>query len=182
MNRLRERYKNEIAQEIVKKLNLTNIMEATKLQKIVVNAGIGEFRENREAVDAFVEDLAGIAGQFPTPKRARMSIAGFKVREGDVVGYTVTLRGEKMWSFLDKFVSVVLPRVRDFKGMNLNSFDQSGNFAVGIREHVIFPEVNPNKVKGNRSMQVNFTIKSKGKEHSLAFLEAIGMPFNKGQA
>lgn len=179
MNRLRQEYKEKIADQLVKDLNLSNKMEAPKLKKIVINAGIGEFRENREAVESFVNDLASLAGQQPSFRKARLSESGFKIRKGDIVGYTVTLRGERMWAFLDKFVSIVLPRVRDFQGLNLKSFDDRGNYSVGLKEHVIFPEVNPNTIKGIRSLQVNFSFSSQGKEHSQAFLEAVGMPFKK---
>lgn len=179
MDRLNKKYKEEIAPKLIKDLELKNIMQAPKLRKIVINAGIGEFRDNREAVESFVEDLSAISGQRPNPRKARLSESGFKIRKGDIVGYSVTLRGPKMWAFLDKFINIVLPRVRDFQGLNLKSFDDRGNYSVGIKEHVIFPEVNPNKVKGIRSLQVNFQIDSLSKEHSLAFLEALGMPFKK---
>jgi large subunit ribosomal protein L5 len=181
MNRLREIYKNEIVVKLKKDLGLSNVMEAPKLNKIVVNAGIGEFRDSREAVESFVEELSLIVGQRPNPRKARLSEAGFKIKKGDVVGYSVTLRGERMWAFLDKFVNIVLPRVRDFQGLNLKSFDNSGNYSFGTKDHTIFPEVNQNKVKGIRGLQVNFSIKSNSKEHSLALLESLGMLFNKGK-
>lgn len=179
MNRLRALYKDEIAANLKKDLGLKNTMEVPRLIKVTVNAGIGDIRENREALESFASDIGLITGQKPNPRKARKSESGFKIRQGETVGYAVTLRGEKMWTFLDKFINVVLPRVRDFKGLNPNSFDGNGNYSVGIREHIIFPEVNPNKIKGIRSLQVNFSIDSQSKEHSLALLEKLGMPFNK---
>ncbi len=179
MNRLRTAYKEKVQNQLVEDLGLSSIMEAPKLRKIVVNAGIGDFKDNKEALDSFVEELMQITGQKPAPRAARKSESGFKIRQGDVVGYSVTLRGERMWAFLDKFINIVLPRVRDFKGLNPKSFDESGNYSVGIREHVIFPEINPNKVKGIRSLQITFGISSKEPAHSRVLLEKLGIPFMK---
>lgn len=179
MNRLRTAYKENIQKQLVEELDLSSIMEAPKLKKIVVNAGIGDFRDSQEAVDSFVEELTNITGQKPAARSARKSESGFKIRQGDVVGYSVTLRGERMWAFLDKFVNIVLPRFRDFKGLEPGSFDEYGNYSVGIREHVVFPEVNPNRVKGIRSLQVTFRIDAKDPKHSKVLLEKLGMPFRK---
>ena len=179
MNRLQKKYLEEIAPKIKKELNLSNVMEVPMIQKVSINAGIGSFRENREGVETFVADLAAFAGQKPYPRGARKSEAGFKIKEGDVVGYAVTLRGERMWAFLDKFINVALPRVRDFRGLSEESFDQSGNYSVGIREHVIFPEVNPNTIKGLRSLQVTIVMSAKDKEKNKVLLREIGVPFRK---
>lgn len=182
MNRLKEKYTNEIAPSLVQELGLTNVMETPKLTKITVNAGIGDFKDNKEAVSGFVEELTALTGQSPSPRKARLSEAGFKIRKGETVGYTVTLRGERMWAFLDKFANVVLPRVRDFQGLSLKSFDDHGNYSLGLKEHVIFPEVNQNTTKGIRSLQVNFSIDSRGKEDSLLLMKALGMPFDPNSA
>ena len=182
MNRLKETYVNKIAPKLMKDLKYANVMEVPHLQKISVNAGIGEFRENREAVEAFVSELASVTGQKPFPRKARLSEAGFKVRKNDVVGYAVTLRGDRMWAFLDKFISVALPRVRDFRGLSPESFDEVGNYSVGIKEHVIFPEVNPNVVKGIRSLQVTFVMSGKDKKANLVLLRELGFPFRKEDA
>lgn len=180
MNRLGELYKTKIKAELQKDLELSNVFEVPVLKKIVVNAGIGPFRESKEQVEAFEEDLALITGQKPSPRKARKSEAGFKIKQGDVVGYTVVLRGERMWTFFDKFVSIALPRVRDFKGVSEKSFDKNGNYSVGVREHIIFPEINPNTVKGIRSLQMTFVIDSLNSEQSKVLLEKLGMPFRKG--
>jgi large subunit ribosomal protein L5 len=179
MNRLKEKYNKTILPNLVKEFKLANVMQAPHIKKVVVNAGIGPFRDNREATESFVADLAALTGQKPSPRIARLSIAGFKVRQGDTVGYTVTLRGERMWAFLDKFVNIALPQVRDFRGLSEDAFDANGNYSVGIREHVIFPEVNPNATKGIRSLQATIVIDSKNIEANRSMLKAIGVPFRK---
>ena len=179
MNRLKAKYIEKIIPATVKEFELSNIMQVPKIKKIVLNSGIGSFRDNREAVDSFVTDLAAITGQKPYPRGARLSEASFKVRKGDVIGYAVTLRGETMWAFLDKFVSIALPRVRDFRGLSDTSFDDDGNYSTGIREHVIFPEVNPNTTKGIRSLQLSIVTNSKEKEMNKFVLKELGMPFRK---
>lgn len=181
MNRLKETYNKKIAAKLKKDYKLSNVMEVPHVQKVSINAGIGGFRENREAVESFVADFAAIAGQRPFPRKARMSEAGFKVRKNDVVGYAVTLRGERMWAFLDKFVNIALPRVRDFRGLETDSFDGNGNYSLGIREHVIFPEVNPNTVKGIRSLQVTVVFSGGDKDKNLALLRELGFPFKKDE-
>ena len=179
MNRLKQKYNEKIAPELVKKYKYANVMDVPHVQKVVVNAGIGPFRENREAVESFVADLGNLTGQKPSPRKARLSIAGFKVRENDVVGYTCTLRGERMWAFLDKFINIALPRVRDFRGLNPNAFDENGNYSVGIREHVIFPEVNPNATKGIRSLQMTMVLSKPDIEANRFLLKELGIPFAK---
>ncbi|RJR26393.1 50S ribosomal protein L5 [candidate division WWE3 bacterium] len=179
MNRLKEIYIEKIVPEIMKEFGFSNIMEVPKVKKVIVNAGIGGFRENREAVESFVEELTNFTNQKPYPRAARQSIAGFKIRQGETVGYAVTLRGENMWAFLDKLVNVALPRVRDFRGLKEEAFDENGNYSFGIKEHVIFPEVNPNNTKGIRSLQVTVVMDSKNLEANRFLLKALGVPFRK---
>lgn len=174
-----EKYKNEIVTPLSKEYKLSNVMEVPKLEKISINAGIGSFRDNREAVDTFVRELTEFSGQKPFPRKARLSISSFKIRQNDVVGYAVTLRGDKMWSFLDKLVNVALPRVRDFRGVNEKAFDKNGNYSLGIKEHVIFPEVNANTTKGIRSLQMTMVFNSKNIDLNRALLSKLGMPFRK---
>jgi large subunit ribosomal protein L5 len=176
MNRLKEKYIKEIAPKITKEFKLSNVMEVPKVIKIHVNAGIGSFRENKEAVESFVYDLEALSLQKPYMRTARLSEAGFKIRKGDMVGYAVTLRGERMWAFLDKLINIALPRVRDFRGLSEKSFDGNGNYSIGIKEHVIFPEVNVNTTKGIRNMQVTIVLSSKNVEMNKALLKALGMP------
>lgn len=179
MNRLKQKYIENIVPAVKKEFKLPNVMVVPRLQKISINAGIGSFRENREAVDTFVGELAAMAGQKPYPRTARLSEAGFKVRKGDVVGYAVTLRGDRMWAFLDKFINIALPRVRDFRGLKDTAFDEVGNYSVGVKEHVIFPEVNANVTKGIRSMQLTIVTNSKNKDLNRFVLKELGMPFRK---
>lgn len=179
MNRLAEKYHNQIAQKLRDDFKLKSVMEVPRLQKVVVNAGIGGFRDNKEALESFEGDLTQLLGQKPYPRKARLSIAGFKVRKGDTVGYAATLRGDKMWAFLDKLISVAIPRIRDFRGLRTDAFDKAGNYSLGIAEHVIFPEVNPNTVKGNRSLQITVVSSSDKQELNRALLNYLGMPFKK---
>jgi len=179
MNRLKKIYNEKVVPSLMKKQKLSNVMEVPRLQKICINTGVGQFRENREAMESFVAELTNLAGQRPYPRPAKKSEAGFKIRKGDVVGYSVTLRGERMWAFLDKLINVALPRVRDFRGLSEEAFDQSGNYSLGIREHVIFPEVNPNTVKGIRSMQITIVTNSKDVNLNKELLKELGMPFRK---
>ncbi len=177
MNRLKEEYKSKIAKKIVKEYSLENVMEVPSIMKINLNSGIGPFRENKEAIVSFIEEFSNIAGQKVYERKARKSEAGFKIKQNDVVGYSVTLRGDTMWSFLDKLINIAFPRIRDFRGFSPNSFDQNGNYSVGIREHVIFPEVNPNTTKGIRSLQVTIVFNSKNTEMNRFLLKELGFPF-----
>ncbi len=177
MERLKEKYKNEITKKLQKEFNLTNLIQVPKVEKLSINVGIGSFRDNKTAVDAFEQELTAITGQKPYTRTARKSEAGFKIRRGDVVAYAVTLRGDRMWAFLDKLVNVALPRVRDFQGLNPNSFDKNGNYSIGIKEHVIFPEINPNTVYGIRSMQVNVVTNTKNVDMNRYLLKELGFPF-----
>ena len=179
MNRLKERYLKEIVPKMREEFKLGSIMEVPRIEKIVVNTGIGSFRESRDAVEGFEYELAQLLGQKPYPRKARLSEAGFKIRKGDVVGYSATLRGKRMWAFLDKLISIAIPRIRDFRGLGLDSFDGAGNYSMGIAEHIIFPEVNPNTTKSTRSLQVTIVSSGKNKEVNKALLTYLGMPFKK---
>jgi large subunit ribosomal protein L5 len=179
MNRLKEVYFNTIKKDLIKELNLANIMQVPSLEKIVINSGVGAFRDNKDALDSFYNEITSISGQKPTFRRSRISEAGFKVRKNDLVGITTTLRGERMWDFLEKFISVSLPRVRDFRGVNVKAFDKLGNYSIGIKEHIIFPEVDPNKTKGIRSMQITLVFKNGNPVNSMYLLKKLGMPFSK---
>lgn len=179
MNRLREEYKEKISKKLLEDLKLSSPMQLPRLKKVVVNAGIGDIRESKEAVSSFVEELTAITGQKPYPRKARLSEAGFKIRKNDVVGYAVTLRGEKMWAFVDKLNNIVFPRVRDFKGVSLKSFDAHGNYSLGLKDHTIFPEIDPNKVKGAHGLQVTMCVDAENVEHCKELLKLLGVPFKK---
>jgi large subunit ribosomal protein L5 len=178
--RLYNKYNNEIVKSLKSELDLKNVMQVPHLQKVSINSGVGALRDSREALETFVQELSDIAGQKPFARKARLSEAGFKVKQGDIIGYAVTLRGDKMWAFVDKLVNIVLPRVRDFRGLSTEAFDKNGNYSLGIKEHVIFPEVNPNAVKGIRGLQVTFVMSGKDKKANLALMEKLGFPFKKG--
>lgn len=178
-NRLYTQYKEKVIPALKTELALNNIMQVPSIKKVIVNAGVGPFKDNKEALESFAEELANIAGQKPSERKAKKSIAGFKIRQGDVVGYAVTLRGAKMWYFLDKLINIVLPRVRDFNGLSTRSFDKSGNYSFGINEHTIFPEVNPNTTKGIRDLQITVVTSADDREKSMKLLEGIGLPFRK---
>lgn len=176
---LKEKYNKEVIQKMKKDHNLSSVMQVPHIKKIVVNAGIGAFRENKEAVDVFVEELSAVLGQKPNPRKARLSIAGFKVREGSTVGYSATLRGDRMWAFLEKLINVAIPRIRDFRGLDATAFDNAGNYSLGITEHVIFPEVNQNTVKGIRGLQLTVVSSSSNKDLNKDLLKNLGMPFGE---
>lgn len=179
MNRLKELYTTKLKTELMKDLGLENIMQVPSLEKIVVNSGIGSFRDNKDALDSFFNEFMSLTGQRPNFRKARFSEAGFKVRKNDLVGVTVTLRGERMWDFLERLISVSLPRVRDFKGVSKKAFDRLGNYSIGVKEHIIFPEVDANKTKGIRSLQVNFVFKNGSVVNSSKLLEKLGLPFSR---
>jgi large subunit ribosomal protein L5 len=178
-NILNKKYKEEIIAQLVKEFKLSNVMEVPKLKKVVVNSGIGSFRDKREHVENFVSELTSLLGQKPYPRPAKKSESGFKIRAGELVGYAATLRNDKMWAFTNKLLSVVLPRVRDFDGLSLNSFDQSGNYSLGIKEHSLFPEIDPNKVTASRHLQVTFVTDSDDINLNKRFFELLGFPFKK---
>ncbi|HLM78633.1 MAG TPA: 50S ribosomal protein L5 [Rubrobacteraceae bacterium] len=177
MARLRKRYREEITSSLRDRFEYENPMQIPRLEKIVVNMGVGEAVQNGRALDGAMEDLAKITGQKPQLRRARKSVAGFKIREGMPVGARVTLRGERMWEFLDRLISVALPRVRDFRGINPNSFDGRGNFALGLREQLIFPEISYDSVDATRGMDVAVVTTAKTDEEARELLRLLGMPF-----
>ncbi len=178
-NRLREKYKTEVFKALQEKFNYSNPMEVPKLEKITINMGLGEAKENSKILDSAVKEIALISGQKPVVTKARKSIANFKVREGMPVGAKVTLRGENMYTFADKLFNISLPRVRDFKGLNRNSFDGRGNYSMGLKEQLIFPEIVYDDVETIKGMNIVFTTTAKTDEEAFALLELLGMPFAK---
>ncbi len=180
MNWLKERYQTEIVPALLKQLNLDNIMQAPRLEKIVLNVGLGEALDNPKALEAASSDLTIITGQKPVITKARVSIAAFKLREGRSIGTKVTLRRDRMWSFMDRLVNVVLPRVRDFRGISRDAFDGRGNYTLGLREQLIFPEIAYDKIDKIRGMEITIVTSAKTDDHAAALLEMLGMPFRKG--
>ena len=180
MNRLKERYQKEIVPALIKQLDLTNVMQVPRLQKVVVNIGMGEALDNPKAIDAAVADVTAITGQKPVVTKATKSIANFKLREGRLIGVKVTLRGEKMWSFVDRLVNIVLPRVRDFRGVSPEAFDGRGNYTLGLKEQLIFPEIEYDKIDKIRGLEITFVTNAPTDDQSYVFLEMLGMPFRKG--
>lgn len=179
MNILKERYQKEISPALMKSLGLTNIMQIPRITKVVVNIGLGEAMDNPKALDAAVIDLTTITGQKPVVTKARKSIANFKLREGRAIGTAVTLRGDRMWSFLDRLMNIVLPRVRDFRGVSPNSFDGRGNYTLGLREQIIFPEIEYDKVDKVRGLEITIVTTATTDEQATALLTLLGMPFRK---
>lgn len=179
MNRLKEKYVNEIVPSLREKYNYANVMEVPKLDKIVINMGVGEAAGNSKLLDAAVADLTLIAGQKPVITRAKKAIAGFKLREGQPIGCKVTLRGENMYNFLDKLVSITLPRVRDFRGVSNKSFDGRGNYTLGLTEQLIFSEIEYDNVVKVRGMDIVFVTTANTNEEAHDLLEGFGMPFKK---
>ncbi|WAA09421.1 50S ribosomal protein L5 [Fervidibacillus albus] len=179
MNRLKEKYMKEVTPNLMKKFNYKSVMQVPKLEKIVVNMGVGDAVQNAKALDDAVEELTLITGQKPVVTRAKKSIAGFRLREGMPIGAKVTLRGERMYDFLDKLVSVSLPRVRDFHGISKNAFDGRGNYTLGIKEQLIFPEIDYDKVNKVRGMDIVIVTTANTDEESRELLTQLGMPFQK---
>ena len=179
MSRLKETYQNEIVDAMIKKFGYKNIMEVPKLAKIVVNMGVGEAKENAKLLDAAVSDMETITGQKAVVTRAKKSVANFKIRENMPIGCKVTLRGEKMYEFADRLINLALPRVRDFRGVNPNAFDGRGNYALGIKEQLIFPEIEYDKVDKVRGMDVIFVTTAKTDEEARELLRLFNMPFAK---
>ncbi|MCD8325256.1 MAG: 50S ribosomal protein L5 [Lachnospiraceae bacterium] len=179
MARLKETYQNEIVDAMTKKFGYKNIMEVPKLDKIVVNMGVGEAKDNAKALEGAVRDLEAITGQKAVITRAKNAIANFKIREGMAIGCKVTLRGEKMYEFLDRLVNLALPRVRDFRGVNPNSFDGRGNYALGIKEQLIFPEIEYDKIDKVRGMDIIIVTTAKTDEEARELLRLFNMPFAK---
>ena len=179
MSRLKETYKNEIVDAMIKKFGYKNIMEVPKLDKVVINMGVGEAKDNAKLLDAAIKDLETIAGQKAVTTKAKNSVANFKIREGQAIGCKVTLRGEKMYEFLDRLVNLSLPRVRDFRGVNPNAFDGRGNYALGIKEQIIFPEIEYDKVDKVRGMDIIFVTTANTDEEARELLTLFNMPFQK---
>ena len=179
MNRVKEKYNETVKDALIKKFSYTSLMQAPRLEKIVVNMGVGDAIVNAKALDAAVEDLTQVTGQKPIITKAKKSIAAFKLREGVAIGCKVTLRGERMYEFYDKLVSVALPRVRDFRGLSKDSFDGRGNYTIGIKEQLIFPEINYDKVLKIRGMDIVIVTTAKTDEEGRELLSLLGMPFRK---
>ena len=179
MNRLKEKYLNEVVPSLKEKYNYKSIMEVPKLEKIVINMGVGDATSNSKLLEAAVADLTQISGQKPVVTKARKSIAGFKIREGQSIGCKVTLRGENMYNFMDKLVSISLPRVRDFRGVSSKAFDGRGNYTMGIKEQLIFSEIDYDNVVKVRGMDIVFVTTAKTNEEAYDLLSLLGIPFRK---
>ena len=179
MSRLKEMYQNEIVEAMIKKFGYKNIMEVPKLDKVVINMGVGEAKDNHKVLESAVADLEKITGQKAVITKARKSVANFKIREGMAIGCKVTLRGEKMYEFVDRLVNLALPRVRDFRGVNPDAFDGRGNYALGIKEQLIFPEIEYDKIDKVRGMDVIFVTTAKTDEEARELLKQFNMPFTK---
>lgn len=179
MNRLQEKYQKEVRETLAKEFDIKNTFAVPKLEKIVINAGIGGLSKNQQQMDALKKDLATITGQMPSVRNARVSIASFSLRAGMPVGLSVTLRGERMYSFFDRLTSIVFPRLRDFKGVSVKSFDKMGNYTLGFEEHTIFPEIDPTKSANVHGFEITIVTTAKDVEKSKRLLELMGMPFVK---
>jgi large subunit ribosomal protein L5 len=181
MNRLKEKYIKEIKAELKKELDIKNEMALPKLTKVVVNMGVGEAAKSKQNLDALKRDMGVITGQTPSVRNAKVSIASFSLRAGMPVGLSTTLRGDRMYSFLDKLFSIVLPRLRDFRGVPVKSFDKSGNYTLGVLEHTVFPEIDSTKSASPHGMEITIVTNGRGVVQSRRLLEALGMPFQKEQ-
>lgn len=179
MNRLKEKYLNEIVPSLQKKHDYKSVMEVPKLDKVVINMGVGDATSNSKLIEAALKDLEVISGQHPVVTKARKSIAGFKVREGQAIGCKVTLRGENMYNFIDKLISIALPRVRDFRGVSPKAFDGRGNYTMGIKEQLIFSEIDYDNVVKVRGMDIVFVTTAKSNEEAFDLLNELGIPFRK---
>jgi large subunit ribosomal protein L5 len=175
--RMKDRYREEVAPALQERFNIENVMRIPKIEKVVVNMGVGEAVANSKAMDGAMEDLQKITGQKPQLRRARKSIAGFKIRDGMPVGAKVTLRGERMWEFLDRLISIALPRVRDFRGVSPTGFDGRGNYALGLREQLIFPEISYDEVDATRGLDVAVVTTAETDDEARELLRLLGMPF-----
>jgi large subunit ribosomal protein L5 len=182
MNRMQEKYNTEVVPALRKAFDLQNIMQVPRIQKVVVNIGMGEAMDNPKALEAAVSDLTTITGQKPIMTKARKSIANFKLREGRLIGTKVTLRGDRMWSFLDRLMNTALPRVRDFRGVSGNAFDGRGNYTLGLRDQLIFPEIEYDKIDKLRGMEVTIVTTAKNDDQARTMLQLLGMPFSKKEA
>ena len=176
---LKERYNQEVVPALMKALNLSNVMQVPRVEKVVVNIGVGEALDNAKALDAAVGDMTQITGQKPVITKARKSIAAFKLREGRAIGVKVTLRGERMWSFLDRLMNIALPRVRDFRGISADAFDGRGNYTLGLREQLVFPEIEYDKIDKLRGLEVTIVTTARSDDEGRILLQMLGMPFKK---
>lgn len=179
MNRLRDKYNDEVRDALMKEFGYSSVMQVPRLEKIVLNMGVGDVRENPKAIDSAVRDLSTIAGQKAIVTYARKSVANFRLREGMANGVKVTIRGDRMYQFLDKLISIALPRVRDFRGVNPNSFDGRGNYSLGAREQLIFPEVDYDSIDKISGLDITIVTTAETDEEGMALLRALGMPFRK---
>jgi len=177
MAKLHDTYKDSVVPELVKKFGYTSVMQVPRLEKITLNMGLGEALADKKVLESATSDMQSIAGQKPVVTKARKSVAGFKIREGYPIGAKVTLRGERMWDFLERLISIALPRVRDFRGLNPKSFDGRGNYSMGVREQIIFPEIDYDKVDKIRGLDITITTSAKSNEEGHALLAAFGYPF-----
>jgi len=182
MNRMQERYQKEVAPALFKTFSLKNVMQVPGIQKVVINIGMGEALDNPKALDAAVADLAQITGQKPVMTKAKKSVANFKLREGRLIGTKVTLRGDRMWAFLDRLLNVALPRVRDFRGVSANAFDGRGNYTLGLKDQLVFPEIEYDKIDKVRGMEITIVTTAKNDDQARALLQMLGMPFSKKEA
>lgn len=179
MARLKEKYASEIAPALMSKFGYKSVMQIPKLDKVVINVGVGDAKENSKAIDAVMKDIAAITGQKPVPTYARKSVANFKLRQGMKIGVKVTLRGERMYEFVDRLFNLALPRVRDFKGINPNAFDGRGNYSLGLKEQLLFPEIEYDKVEKIRGMDICFVTTAQNDEEARELLRRMGAPFAK---
>jgi len=182
MNRMHERYSKEVAPALFKSFGFKNVMQVPRIEKVVVNIGVGEALDNPKALDAATSDLTIITGQKPIQTKARKSIANFKLREGRLIGTKVTLRGDRMWSFIDRLLNIALPRVRDFRGVSVNAFDGRGNYTLGLKDQLVFPEIEYDKIDKLRGMEITIVTSAKNDEQARALLQLLGMPFSKKEA
>lgn len=178
MNRMQELYNKEVAPALLKSFGFKNVMQVPRLEKIVVNIGLGEALDNPKALEAAVTDLTTITGQRPVQTKARKSIANFKLREGRLIGTKVTLRGPRMWAFFDRLVNIALPRVRDFRGISPNAFDGRGNYTLGLKDQLVFPEIEYDKIDKLRGMEITIVTSAKNDDEARALLRQLGMPFS----
>lgn len=179
MARLRDEYNKSIRKDLMKELGYSNVMEAPTLKKIVINVGAGAALTEADAMEDIVDIVTKISGQKPVVNKARKAVSAFKVREGMEIGVSVTLRGNRMWEFFDKLVNIVLPRTKDFRGLNVTAFDGSGNYSVGIEDHTVFPEIDANNIRKIRSLEVTIVTSAKDDKSGKAFLDKFGFPFKK---
>jgi large subunit ribosomal protein L5 len=179
---MQERYNQEVAPSLFKSFGFKNVMQVPRIQKIVVNIGLGEALDNPKALEAAVSDLMQVTGQKPVTTKARKSIANFKLREGRLIGTKVTLRGERMWAFLDRLLNVALPRVRDFRGVSANAFDGRGNYTLGLVDQLVFPEIEYDKIDKLRGMEITIVTSARNDNEARALLQMLGMPFSRKEA